>query len=385
MKIPYARQNINTADIEAVISVLKSDYLTQGPAVPAFEAAVSNKVNSRFAVAVNSATSALHVACLALDLKEGDFLWTTPQTFVASANCALYCGASIDFVDIDTNSRNLCINSLEEKLRTAESLGVLPKIIVTVHLSGYPTNLRRLHELKNKYGFILIEDASHAIGAHYYSSPIGECKYSDCTIFSFHPVKIITSGEGGILTTNNEDLAERMRIFRTHGITGDSDKFITRPEKEIWNFQQLELGFNYRLTDIAAALGNSQLSRLEKIINRRNKISDQYDTYFEKTDIGTLAKDSNILSSMHLYQIELPNECLQADIYKALRAKGVLVNIHYIPVYLHPYYEGLGFKRGYCPNAERFFQRSLSLPMYPELTDENVKYVADTVLEELSH
>lgn len=382
MLIPYGRQNITPEDISAVVDVLESDYLTQGPAVPSFEKSFREYVNADYAVAVNSATSALHIACLALELGPGDILWTSPMTFVASSNCALYCGAKVDFVDIDEFSRNLSVEKLEQKLAAAAKLGELPKVVVVVHLAGMPCELEKIKYLSDKYGFKVIEDASHAVGARYHGSQIGSGAYSDCTVFSFHPVKIITSGEGGLITTNSKKLFESMSRLRTHGITADPEHMLERPETEIWNFQQVELGLNYRMTDLQAALGQSQLTRVDELVAERNKISEFYDNEFKDLPIILPPRQDDTYSSFHLYQIELLDRADdQKEIYNFLRSKGILVNIHYIPVYLHPYYASLGFKRNYCPVSEVFYRRCLSLPIYPTLDSVKLEFVCDNIKE----
>lgn len=382
MLIPYGKQDITDDDIRAVVGVLKSDYITQGPAVPSFENEFRKYVNADYAVAVNSATSALHIACIALDLGPGDVLWTSPMTFVASSNCALYCGAKVDFVDIDEASRNISVEKLEEKLIESAKRGELPKVVVVVHLAGMPCELQKIKALSLQYGFKIIEDASHAVGARYHGSQIGSCGFSDCTVFSFHPVKIITSGEGGMVTTNSKDLFESLARLKTHGITASPEQMIERPKDEIWNFQQVELGLNYRMTDIQAALGESQLLRVDQIIRKRNQISDFYDDAFKDLPLTLPSRQEGLYSSFHLYQIEIMERAEdQKVIYNFLRNRGILVNIHYIPVYLHPYYESLGFKRNYCPVAEVFFRRSLSLPIYPTLTEEELEFVCSSIAE----
>lgn len=369
--INYARQDINQDDINAVIKVLSSDFLTQGPLVPAFEKAVSDYCGVQHAVAVNSATSALHIACLALGVGKGDRVWTTPITFVASANCALYCGAAVDFVDIDPRTYNLSVESLAERLTRAEKLGELPKVVIPVHLAGQPCEMAAIRELSRKYGFKVIEDASHAIGGRYKDEPIGNCRYSDITVFSFHPVKIITSGEGGMALTNDVEIAKRLQRLRSHGITGDSADMHQRGSDEIWNYQQIDLGFNYRMTDIHAALGLSQLRRLDLFVAKRHTIAKRYDQLLTDLPVVTPQQHQDGYSAYHLYPVRIPNSDsgrTNREVYDKMHAQKVLVNLHYIPVYLQPYFEGLGFKRGYCPEAERYFKEAISLPMYPGLT-----------------
>jgi UDP-4-amino-4,6-dideoxy-N-acetyl-beta-L-altrosamine transaminase len=368
--IPYGRQDIDQADIEAVVNVLRSDFLTQGPVVPAFENAVAEYCNAQYAVAVNSATSALHLACVALNIGPGDKVWTTPLTFVASANCALYCGASIDFVDVDPNTYNLCTTRLAEKLEAAEQAGALPKVVIPVHLTGQPCDMKAIHDLSLRYGFKVIEDASHAIGGKYLNEPIGNCRYSAITVFSFHPVKIITSAEGGMALTNDEDLAQKMRLLRSHGITTSLPEMKEQAADEIWNYQQIALGWNYRMTEIQAALGLSQLARLNQFVSQRHEIARRYDGLLEALPLKRPWQHPNSYSSYHLYVIRLDRSRstrTQRHVYDAMRASGILVNLHYIPVYRQPYFERMGFAIGYCPQAEAYFEEALSIPIYPSL------------------
>lgn len=370
--IPYGKQDISQADIDAVVEVLKSDFLTQGPKVPLFESTVSAYCGVQHVVALNNATSALHVSCLALGLGKGDWLWTTPITFVASANCGLYCGAQVDFVDIDPFTYNLCPKALERKLVQAKCDGKLPKIVVPVHLCGQSCDMQAIHALAQRYGFRIIEDASHAIGGKYLGEPVGNCRYSDISVFSFHPVKIITTGEGGMALTNDAELAERMSRYRSHGITSKQEFMQSRPVDEIWNYQQIDLGFNYRMTDLQAALGLSQIQRLEEFIHRRHEIALYYDNAFAKMPVVTPRQHPDTYSSYHLYPIRIrENLCgkTQRQVYDALWSAGIAVNLHYIPVYRQPYYEALGFKAGYCPEAELFHKETISLPMFPTMTD----------------
>jgi UDP-4-amino-4,6-dideoxy-N-acetyl-beta-L-altrosamine transaminase len=369
--IPYGRQDITQADIDAVVEVLHSVHLTQGPAVPKFEEAVLDHCGTRYAIAVNSATSALHIACLALDLGPGDWLWTTPNTFVASANCALYCGAQVDFVDIDPRTYNLCPLALEKKLLDAEKEGRLPKIVVPVHFSGQPCAMESIHALAQRYGFKIIEDASHAIGGKYKDEPIGNCRYSDITVFSFHPVKIITSAEGGMALTNDEKLAERMGLLRSHGITR-SPSLMTKPMDGPWYYQQVTLGYNYRMTDLQGALGASQMTRLEKYVTRRNQLAENYDVLLKDLPLTTPWQDPDGYSARHLYVIRLHLSEIGFNrnrVFESLRADGILLNLHYIPVHTQPYYTDMGFKEGDFPEAENYYQEAFSIPMYPNLTD----------------
>jgi UDP-4-amino-4,6-dideoxy-N-acetyl-beta-L-altrosamine transaminase len=376
--IPYGRQDINQADIDAVVEVIRSDFLTQGPTVPAFEKAVSTYCVSQHAVAVNSATSALHIACLVLGVGKSDIVWTTPITFVASANCALYCGATVDFVDIDPRTYTLSVERLAEKLAWAKKAGKLPKVVIPVHLCGQPCDMETIHVLSMQYGFKIIEDASHAIGGRYKNEPIGNCRYSDITVFSFHPVKIITTGEGGMALTNDEKLAKRMRLLRSHGITSNAAEMHPRPSEELWNYQQIVLGFNYRMTDIHAALGLSQMQRLDEFVAKRHDIAKRYDNMLSGMPVLTPWQHSNGYSSYHLYIIRLKLDEIKnahRQVYEALRAAGILVNLHYIPVYRQPYYEMMGFKLGYCVQAELFYSEAISIPMYPGLTEDQQNYV----------
>jgi UDP-4-amino-4,6-dideoxy-N-acetyl-beta-L-altrosamine transaminase len=384
--IPYGKQDINQDDIDAVVNVLQSDFLTQGPKVPEFEACVANYCGARHALAVNSATSALHVACLALGLGPGDWLWTSPNTFVASANCGLYCGAQVDFVDIDPLTYNMCPVALEQKLIKAQLNGVMPKVVVAVHLTGQPCDMKALHKLSIKYGFKLIEDASHAIGGRYLDEPIGSCKFSDITVFSFHPVKVITTAEGGMLLTQSDELAQRMDLFRSHGITRDP-KFMTSPPDGPWYYQQIELGFNYRLTDLQAALGVSQMQRLDDFVELRHKLAKRYDELLADLPITTPWQHPDGYSGYHLYVVRLKLDQIKrkhGDVFQKMRQLGVGVNLHYIPVHLHPYYQSMGFKVGDFPQAEQYYREAISLPMYPSITDVQQDAVASALQQALS-
>ena len=380
--IPYGRQDISDADIQAVVDVLRSDYLTQGPVVPVFEKSVADYCGAQHAVAVNSATSALHIACLALGVGNGDSVWTTPITFVASANCALYCGATVDFVDIDPRSYNLSVDRLAEKLALAEKTGKLPKVVIPVHLCGQPCDMTGIHALSQQYGFKIIEDASHAIGGKYKGEPIGNGRYSDITIFSFHPVKIITSGEGGMAVTNDATLAKHMRLLRSHGISSTAADMQPRPAQEIWNYQQIDLGFNYRMTDLHAALGLSQMLRLDEFVIQRHAIAKRYGQLLSALPVLTPWQQADSYSGYHLYVIRLKlgeTKKTQRQVYDSFYAAGIGINVHYIPVYRQPYYGQMGFNVGYCPQAEQYYSEVISIPMYPGLTIGQQDFVVQTL------
>ena len=387
--IPYGRQNISQADIDAVVSVLRSDWLTQGPAIERFEQAVADYCGAKYAVAVTSATAALHISCLALGLGSGDWLWTSPNTFVASANCGLYCGARVDFVDIDPQTYNLSVEKLEEKLIEAERSGKLPKVVVPVHFAGQSCEMDRIDELAQKYGFAVLEDASHAIGARYQDKPVGSCQYSDLAVFSFHPVKIITTGEGGMVVTNRQDLYETLIRLRTHGITRNS-ALMTEPSHGSWYYQQLELGFNYRMTDIQAALGLSQMQRLDEFINYRQRLVERYNRTLSAWPITLPQQHGKTNSSWHLYVIRLQLDRISkshSEIFELLRQANIGVNLHYIPVHLQPYYQALGFRPGDYLEAEKYYQEAISLPLYFELSEvqqDRVIQVLSEVLDSLS-
>jgi UDP-4-amino-4,6-dideoxy-N-acetyl-beta-L-altrosamine transaminase len=382
--IPYGRQSINDDDIQAVVDVLKSDFLTQGSVLPAFEQAVCEYTGAAFGVAVNSGTSALHIACLALGLGEGDYLWTTPITFVASANCGLYCGASVDFVDIDPDSWNLSVKSLEAKLIQAKKDDCLPKVLVAVHLCGLPCDMQAIQALSQEYGFSIIEDASHAIGGRYQDKPIGACQYSDITVFSFHPVKTITTGEGGMAVTNSAVMAETMALLRSHGITRDPEK-MTQASDGGWYYQQIELGFNYRMTDLQAALGVSQLNRLDAFVSRRQQLADRYDERLQNLPLQLpIHKTTEKYSGSHLYVVRIKPDAGgdHSTVFDGLRANGIGVNLHYIPVHTQPYYQQMGFASGDYPEAENYYVEAISLPLFPTMTeDQQDKVIA--VLERL--
>jgi len=368
--IPYGKQDIDQADIDAVSNVLRSDFLTQGPQVPIFERKVSKYCGAKYGVAVNSATSALHIACLSLGLGEGDWLWTSPNSFVASANCAWYCNARVDFVDIDPKTYNLSVDALEEKLIRAELEGRLPKILIPVHFAGQSCNMRRLHFLSQKYGFKIIEDASHAIGGKYLGESIGGCKYSDITVFSFHPVKIITTAEGGLATTNDRTLAKHMQLLRSHGITRDPDLMICAPD-EAWYYQQTDLGFNYRMTDLQAALGISQMDRLDSFIKKRHDLQRRYDAILKDMPVILPYQDKEGYSALHLYPIQIDLSSVKKNrkkIFDELRQAGIGVNVHYIPIYSHPYYQSIGFKKRDFYNMENYYRQAISIPMFHSMT-----------------
>lgn len=381
--IAYGRQDITQTDIDAVIECLQSDYLTQGPQITKFEQSVATHTGAQHAVAVSSATAGLHIACLALDLGPGDWLWTTPNTFVASANGALYCGAQVDFVDIDPRTYNLCPAKLEEKLIVAAQAGKLPKIVVPVHLTGQPCDMAAIHALGQQYGFKIIEDASHAIGGQYKGEPIGSGRYSDITVFSFHPVKIITTAEGGMAVTNSAELARRLGLLRSHGITRDP-AFMTEPMHGPWYYQQVALGFNYRMTDIQAALGVSQMTRLVDYVKRRHEIAQRYSELLTGLPLTLPWQHPDSHSAYHLYVIRLQLDKISAtqrQVFEALRGKDIMVNLHYIPVHTQPYYQQMGFKQGNYPQAEQYYREAISIPMHVNLHDEDLQFVATSLRE----
>lgn len=383
--IPYGRQDITQSDIDAVIAVLQSDFLTQGPIVPQFEAALRDYCGAKHAIAVNSATSALHIACLSLGLGPGDYLWTSPITFVASSNCALYCGASVDFVDIDPKTYNMDPIALEQKLIAAEKEGRLPKIVVPVHLSGQSCDMEAIYALAQRYKFHIVEDASHAVGGRYRGEPIGNCRYSDITIFSFHPVKIITTAEGGMALTNDSQLANKMELLRSHGITRDPVMMTHEPDGP-WYYQQVDLGFNYRMTELQAALGVSQVERLDQYVTRRHELARRYDALLSDLPVTTPWQHPDSYSGLHLYIIRLQLDNIRKShrqVFDSLRELGVGVNLHYIPVHTQPYYERIGFKIGDFPQAEKYYLEAISLPMYPTLTDDQQEAVIAAVKEVL--
>ncbi|TMO01332.1 UDP-4-amino-4,6-dideoxy-N-acetyl-beta-L-altrosamine transaminase [Pseudoalteromonas sp. S558] len=378
--IPYGKQSISQADIDAVVGVLESDWLTQGPKVPMFESAITNYCNVDFACATNSATSALHIACLALDVGKNDIVWTSPISFVASANCALYCGAKIDFVDIDLTTGNMSVVALEKKLINAKQKNCLPKVVIPVHLAGQSCDMLVIHKLATQYGFKIIEDASHAIGAQYLGKPVGNCQFSDICIFSFHPVKIITSAEGGMAVTNNEYIAKRLKRLRSHGITTDPTE-MTEASHGPWYYQQIELGFNYRMTELQAALGVSQMQRLDEFILARNAIASIYTQAFKAQPLNHLAQSDACLSSYHLYILQLEDKAAHHTLICELRNRKIMSHLHYIPIHIQPYYVALGFKESDFPNAIEYYQTSLTIPLHPGLTQSEQEFIIQTINE----
>lgn len=379
--IPYGKQDISQQDIDEVLSVLQSDFLTQGPKVPAFENTLTKYTGAKYALAVNSATSALHIACLALGLGKGNILWTSPVTFVASANCGLYCGASVDFVDIDPATYNLCPKALKQKLVEAKKEGKLPKVLVAVHLCGQPCDMKAIHALSLEYGFKIIEDASHAIGGRYLEQPIGACEYSDITVFSFHPVKIVTTAEGGAALTNSKTIADKMTLYRSHGITRD-EAMMESPSHGGWYYEQIDLGFNYRMTELQASLGVSQMNRLNDFVSKRHQLSNRYNEKLAGLPITLPYQLTNTHSGLHLYVIRLNlNELKKThkEVFEALRENGIGVNLHYIPVHMHPYYQKMGFKVGDYPNAESYYKEAISIPIFHSMTVNQ----QDVVIEKL--
>ncbi|MEQ5814543.1 UDP-4-amino-4,6-dideoxy-N-acetyl-beta-L-altrosamine transaminase [Marinobacter sp. NFXS11] len=379
--IPYGKQEISQADIDSVLEVLQSDFLTQGPKVPEFESKVAEHVGAKHALAVNSATSSLHIACLSLGLGPGDWLWTSPITFVASANCGLYCGAKVDFIDIDPKTYNLCPEALARKLEKADEEGRLPKVVVAVHLCGQPCAMSEIHQLSKRYGFRIIEDASHAIGGKYKGEFIGANRYSDITVFSFHPVKIITTAEGGMALTNDDELASRMNLLRSHGITRDSGLMTQEPDGP-WYYQQIELGFNYRMTELQAALGVSQMDRLDDFVARRHELARRYDDMLADFPVITPWQHPDSYSGLHLYVIRLKLDETRAshrEVFESLRERGIGVNLHYIPVHTQPYYKDMGFEADDFPQAMSYYREAISLPMFQGMAYEQ----QDQVIEAL--
>ena len=381
--IPYGRQSICDSDIEAVLNVLRSDFLTQGPAVPAFEECVKTHCGAKYALAVNSATSALHLACLALEIGEADIVWTSPITFVASANCALYCGARVEFVDIDPRTYNISVHELTIKLEEAKLKGCLPKALIPVHLCGQSCEMEAIYELSKQYGFKIIEDASHAIGGKYQGQNIGDCRYSDITVFSFHPVKIITTAEGGMAVTNSKSLSDKMVLLRSHGITRDPRLMVGDLDGD-WYYQQIELGYNYRMTDMQAALGISQMSRLNEFVQARHNVAKKYNETLVGLPITLPWQHPDSSSALHLYVIRLQLGKIKnshREVFKALRDSNIGVNLHYIPVHTQPYYRKMGFSLGDFPEAEKYYTEAISLPMYPDLSDKELGYIRSSLTE----
>ncbi|OYQ63877.1 UDP-4-amino-4,6-dideoxy-N-acetyl-beta-L-altrosamine transaminase [Pseudanabaena sp. SR411] len=384
--IPYGRQDISQQDIDAVVEVLHSDWLTQGKAINHFEQAVADYCGVKYAIAVSSATAALHIACLAIGLGEQDYLWTSPNTFVASANCGLYCGAKVDFVDIDPFTYNLSIDELTQKLNGADQQGCLPKVLVPVHFAGQSCDMEKIAALSQQYGFHILEDASHAIGGKYQGKAIGCCEFSDLAVFSFHPVKIITTGEGGMVLTNREDLYEKLIRLRSHGITRNPE-LMQGESHGAWYYQQLELGFNYRMTDIQAALGSSQMQRLDEFVSRRRFLAQRYNYLLQNLPITLPRQHPDTESSWHLYVIRLNLDKIpktHRQVFEELRQLGIGVNLHYIPVHTQPYYQNIGFKWGDFPKSEEYYADAISIPLYYGLSKEDQNRVADNLREILT-
>ncbi len=381
--IPYGKQDINQNDIDAVLEALKSDFITQGPRIPTFEKSLTDYTGAKHGVAVSSATAALHIACHALGVEKGDIVWTSPVTFVASANCARYCGADVDFVDIDPATYNMSVKRLKRKLIEAKSIGRLPKVVIPVHLTGQSCEMEEIAQLAEDYNFKVIEDASHAVGGKYKSAPVGNCAYSDITVFSFHPVKIITTAEGGISMTNDDELAERMALVRSHGVTRD-ENLMKEESHGPWYYQQIDLGFNYRLTDIQAALGTSQMQRIDEFIKIRNDLAYRYDQLLADVAVVTPVQHTDCYSARHLYVIKLEDEGKHRQVFEYMRKNGVGVNLHYIPIHLQPYYKRLGFNPGDYPAAEDYYARAISLPLYTKLTHDEQDQVVATLKAALS-
>ena len=384
--IYYGKQNINEADVEAVEAVLRSDFLTQGPAIERFERRVAEYCGAKYAVAVTNATAALHIACLAAGMGKDDVLWTSPITFVASANCARYCGADVDFVDIDEKTYNMSADCLEEKLRKAKAQGKLPKMVIPVHLAGQSCDMRRIHFLAKEYGFAVTEDASHAVGADYLDTKVGGGAFSDMTVFSFHPVKIITTGEGGMVLTNRRDLYEKLLLYRSHGITRNA-AYMTHKSDGPWYYQQIDLGFNYRMTDIQAALGYSQMDRLDAFVARRRELVARYDSLLKEVRVRTPYVMEEANPSWHIYIVQVNFSEIgktKAQVFQEMKARGIVLNLHYIPVHRQPYYEKLGFHKGDFPHSEQYYYAAFTLPLYYGLTDEQQDIVASNLRDILS-
>ena len=383
--IYYGRQDINEADIQAVEAVLRSDFLTQGPAIERFERRVADYCGAKYAVAVCNATAALHIACLAAGMGKGDVLWTTPITFVASANCALYCGSDVDFVDIDAKTYNMSADLLEDKLRTAKAEGKLPKMVIPVHLAGQSCDMRRIRALADEYGFAVTEDASHAVGAEYLDTKVGSCAFSDMTVFSFHPVKIVTTGEGGMVLTNNKDLYEKLLLYRSHGITRDPAR-MTHESDGAWYYQQIELGYNYRMTDIQAALGASQMARLDAFVARRRELAARYDELLRELPLVTPHVIEGANPSWHIYVVRMAFDQIsktKQQIFEEMKEQGVVLNLHYIPVHRQPYYEKLGFRQGDFPQSEKYYDEAFTLPLYYDLTNDEQDRIVESLRKTL--
>tara|TARA_B100000035_G_C21035808_1_gene570900 strand:+ start:2727 stop:3890 length:1164 start_codon:yes stop_codon:yes gene_type:complete len=380
--IPYGKQSLDQSDIDSVVDVLNSDFLTTGPKVVEFEKKISNYCDAKYALSFNSATSALHIACLSIGISEGDIVWTSPISFVASSNCALYCGATVDFVDINLETYNICPLMLKEKLIRANKANALPKALIVVHMCGNPSDMESIKTLSDEFGFFIIEDASHAMGAKYKDDFIGSCKYSDLAVFSFHPVKMITTGEGGAITTNCKDIAEKSSLLRTHGITRDKNIQLYNEDSDDWYYEQHELGYNYRLNDIQAALGISQLGKLNDFVDARNKIALNYNQSLPKDIFNLPIIEKNDTSSFHLYVVKVNQELgssARSELHKFLKEKNIITNVHYIPIYRQPYYRDMGFDKSYFPNSEQYFASCLSLPIFPNLTDEMFQKVIEEI------
>ncbi len=384
--IPYGKHNISEEDISSVVDILRSNFLTQGPVVPEFENSVAKYCDVKFSIAVNSATSALHLACLALGVNEGDWVWTSPISFVASANCGVYCGAKIDFVDIDPLTYTMSASCLERKLNSAKINNCLPKVVIPVHLCGQSCDMTSIYNLSKKFGFKIIEDASHAIGGKYKGRPIGNCQFSDITVFSFHPVKIITSGEGGMAVTNNEKYYSIIQRLRSHGITRDPNEMTHAPDGT-WYYQQLDLGFNYRLTDIQAALGLSQLSRLDEFVARRHEIAKKYNDLLSDLDLILPHQSEDCHSSYHLYVIRVKKgKAIQRkELFERLRVNGIMVNVHYIPIYHHPFYQKFEFNYSEYPESESYYSEAISIPIYFGLEDTEIDLIVNKIKTPLNY